>query len=210
MATTLSLNNAFYRADDIKYLTFQGNDVDELTINGNTVLLPLDYTATLPGGSSLPNNTVIRFPVTKSKLARGLLLSYHVRKTSSTGKATFNLAWSDGSSGPNYNATIHKINMTASSPNDTTYSVWYNGNVCMLGEGPILPNWTSAYQGGTYVTLIIGGVSNLYLVEPMTIRVISDWTSREEEDTSTTTTTTTTATTAAANADAYGFTLIDE
>lgn len=203
-----TLNNTFWAATDVKHLTFQGNAVDELTINGNTVLLPLDYTATIPAGNQLTNQSIL-FPTTKSKLARGLLLSYHVRKTSSTGKATFALTYIDGSEySYYYQRVIHTIDMTASSPNDKSYSIWYNGNVCMLGEGPTLQNWTSAAEGGTYISLSIKDVSNLYLVEPMTIRVVSDWESREEEDTSTTTTTT--ATTAAAAADAYGFTLIDE
>ena len=198
-----TLSPSFYAADAAKHLTFQGNDVDVLNINGNTVLLPLDYTATIPSGSSLTNKT-ITFPTTKSKLAQGLLLSYHVRKTSSTGKASFVLSHTDGTN--TYTTTIHKINMTASSSNDSTGDIQYNGADCVLGGGPhLLGNWL---PGGTYVSLSIKDVSNLYLVEPITIRVVSNWASREEEDTSTTTTTTTE--TSAATADAYGFTLIDE
>ena len=173
-----TLRKSFYAADAIKYLTFQGNDVDVLTINGNTVLLPLDYTATIPSGSSLTNQT-ITFPRTKSKLAQGLLLHYHVRKTALTGKASFALTYTDGSF--TYTSTIHTINMDVYSSSDLTGDVWYNGGTCELGGGPTLAHWDSAYRGGTYLRLQISGVSNLYLVEPMTIRVVSSWTSREDE-----------------------------
>lgn len=196
-----NLNNTFYSADDVKYLTFNGNDVDVLTFNGNTVLLPLDYTATIPVGSL--TNQKIKFPTTKSKLARGLLVHCSVMKTGSTGRASFGLSYNDGTA--NYVQTLTEINLTTDS--SKVLNLWYNGSTCLLGDGPILSHWGT---GATYLSLIIGGASNLYLNGPMTIRVVSDWTSREEEDTSTTTTTTTTATTAAANADAYGFTLIDE
>ena len=200
-----TLSPSFYAADAVKHLTFQGNDVDVLNINGNTVLLPLDYTATIPSGSSLTNKT-ITFPTTNSKLARGLLLSYHVRKTSSTGKANFVLSYTDGSF--THNITIHSINMTTSSSNDLIGDIQYDGGTCELGGGPPLVYWMPDFKGGTYLSLQISGVSNLYLMEPLTIRVVSNWASREEEDTSTTTTTT--VTTAATATDAYGFTLIDE
>lgn len=201
-----NLDNIFWGATDVKHLTFQGNDVDVLTFNGNTVLLPLDYTATIPGGSL--NNQTITFPVTKSKLARGLLIHCNAKRIGSTARATFTLSYTNGSAAT-LSRTIYSINMTSSSAQDKVLDLWYDGSTCMLGGGPILTNWTSASMGGTYLSLTISGVSNIYLNESMTIRVVSDWTSREEEDTSTTTTTTT-ATTATANADAYGFTLIDE
>lgn len=203
MAATFVLNHTFWANDDIKHLTFNGNDVDELTINGNAVLLPLDFTATL---KSLNSTQTITFPTTKSKLARGLLIHCNAKKIGSTAKATFTLSYTNGSS--TYSRTIYTINKTSPNTEDILLNLWYNGDICMLGGGSTLPNWASAYQGGTYLNLKITGVSNLTLNESLTIRVVSDWTSHEEEDTSTTTTTT--VTTAAANADANGFTLIDE
>lgn len=203
MATTFNLNNTFWAADDVKQLTFQGNDVDELTINGNTVLLPLDFTATL---KSLNNAQTITFPTTKSKLARGLLIHFNAKKIGSTGRAYFNLSYTNNL-GATLSRNIYTINRTSSNTEDILVDLWYNGSTCMLGGGPILSSWAST---STYLNLTINGVSNLYLNEPLTIRVVSDWESREEEDTSTTTTTKTTEATATAAADDYGFTLIDE
>lgn len=205
MPVNFSLNNVFWGATDEKHLTFNGNDVDALTINGNTVLLPLDYTATL---KSLNSTQTITFPTTKSKLARGLLIHFNAKKIGSTAKATFTLWYTNGSS--TYSRIIYTLNKTSPNTEDILHDIHYNGSTCLLGDGPILTNWTSAYQGGTYLRLTISGVSNLTLNEALTIRVVSDWTSREEEDTSTTTTTKTTEATAAAAADDYGFTLIDE
>lgn len=205
MATTFNLNNTFWAADDVKHLTFQGNDVGVLTINGNTVLLPLDYTATL---SSLNSTQTITFPTTKSKLARGLLIHFNAKKIGSTAKATFTLWYTNGSS--THSRIIYTLNKTSPNTEDILQDIWYNGSTCLLGDGPILTNWTSAYQGGTYLRMTISGVSNLTLNEALTIRVVSDWVSHEEEDTSTTTTTKTTEATATAAADDYGFTLIDE
>lgn len=204
MPVNFNLDNIFWGATDVKHLTFNGNDVDALTINGNTVLLPLDYTATIPVGTL--TNQKITFPVTKSKLARGLLIQCSVIKTSSTGRASFGLSYNDGTA--NYVQTIAEINLTTDS--SKVLNLNYNGSTCTSGGGPILSHWGTASKGATYLSLIIGGASNLYLNGPMTIRVVSDWESREEEDTSTTTTTKTTEATATAAADDYGFTLIDE